>query len=69
MEVRRLKSYSNREMELHEFYKIRGRAEQLLISFSKIVLGKRRGKDRRGVGHIEEGKRGAQRGDDMINSA
>jgi len=60
VKVRPLKSYSNREMELHEFYKIRRKAEQLLILFSKLVFGKRRGKDKREVGHTEE-KRSAQR--------
>jgi len=63
-----LKSYSNREMKLNEFYRIREKAEQLLILFSKLALGKRRGNDRRDVGHIEEEERGEHRGDDTINS-
>jgi len=54
-------------MELHDFYKIRGKGKQLLILFSKLVLGKKRGKDRRG-GHIKEEERGTQREDDTINS-
>jgi len=33
VKVRRLKSCSNREMELHEFYRIREKSEQLLILF------------------------------------
>ena len=51
-------------MELHDFYKIRGKVKQLLILFSKLVLGKQRRKDRRGVGHIKEEERGTQREDD-----
>ena len=31
--VRHLKSFSNREMEVHEFYKIKEKAQQLLILF------------------------------------
>ena len=61
VKVRSSKSYCNREINLNEFYRIRGKAEQLLILFSKLVLGKRRGKDRREVGHIEEEEGGVYR--------
>jgi len=48
-----------RKIKLHEFYRIRGKVEQLLILFSKLALGKLKGKDRREVGTLRR-KRGVQ---------